>query len=162
MELLHCQMQFCGYGKTLHASSLCWKKDALILRLFFILLTHEGSNKNLRQHLIPFAASVVRVVKTMGSIHPQPPLPNCSLRINSEPTTRIRQLLKISPTLWVCNNARTALEQYPIQVLTKLNVAWLQWSNEKWYFQVDKPQFSTHLFFWLLRKGLHNGYTNKQ
>ena len=25
----------------------------------------------------------------------------------------------------------------PIQVLTKLNVAWLQWSDENWYFQRD-------------------------
>ena len=29
--------------------------------------------------------------------------------------------------------------QFPIQVLTELNVAWLQWSYENWYFQVDKP-----------------------
>ena len=27
----------------------------------------------------------------------------------------------------------------PIQVLTELNVTWLQWSYESWYFQVDKP-----------------------
>ena len=31
-----------------------------------------------------------------------------------------------------------AIEQSPIQVLTELNVAWLQWSYENWYFQVDK------------------------
>ena len=31
------------------------------------------------------------------------------------------------------------LEQSPIQVLTKLSVAWLQLSYENWYFQVDKP-----------------------
>ena len=31
------------------------------------------------------------------------------------------------------------LEQSPIQVLTELNVAWLQWSYKNWYFQVDKP-----------------------
>ena len=27
----------------------------------------------------------------------------------------------------------------PIQILTELNVAWLQWSYENRYFQVDKP-----------------------
>ena len=34
---------------------------------------------------------------------------------------------------------QATLEQSPIQVLTELNVAWLQWSYENWYFQVDKP-----------------------
>ena len=29
------------------------------------------------------------------------------------------------------------LNESPIQVLTELNVAWLQWLYENWYFQVD-------------------------
>ena len=36
-------------------------------------------------------------------------------------------------------STQATLEQFPIQVLTKLNVVWLQWSYENWYFQVDKP-----------------------
>ena len=33
---------------------------------------------------------------------------------------------------------QTILEQSPIQVRTKLNIAWLLGSHENWYFQVDK------------------------
>ena len=39
----------------------------------------------------------------------------------------------------VSSNIQATLEQFPIHVLTKLNLAWLQWSYENWYFQVDKP-----------------------
>ena len=35
------------------------------------------------------------------------------------------------------SNTLATLEQSPIQVLTELNFAWLQWSYENWYFQVD-------------------------
>ena len=52
---------------------------------------------------------------------------------------------QIWPTLWVSSNTQATLEQSPIQILTELNVAWLQRSHENWYFQVYKPlcQFST-------------------
>ena len=47
---------------------------------------------------------------------------------------------KIWPTLRVSSSSTQAtFEQSPIQVLTEINVAWLQWSYENWYFQVDKP-----------------------
>ena len=39
----------------------------------------------------------------------------------------------------VSSTTQAPLEQSPIQVLTELNVAWLQWLYENWYFQVDKP-----------------------
>ena len=39
----------------------------------------------------------------------------------------------------VSSNTQATLEQSPIQVLTELNVTWIQWSYENWYFQVDKP-----------------------
>ena len=46
----------------------------------------------------------------------------------------------------VSSNTQTTLEQSPIQVLTRLDIAWLKWSYENWYFQVDKPlRFSTTL-----------------
>ena len=34
----------------------------------------------------------------------------------------------------------------PIQVVNELNIAWLQWSYENWYFQVDKPLRPAALF----------------
>ena len=39
------------------------------------------------------------------------------------------------------DSTQTALEQSPIQLLTKLNIAGLQWSYENWYIKkkVDKP-----------------------
>ena len=43
------------------------------------------------------------------------------------------------PTLRVSSSTQATLEQSPVQVLTKLNVAWLQGSYETWYFQDDKP-----------------------
>ena len=47
---------------------------------------------------------------------------------------------QIKQTLRASSNTKTTLErESPIQVLTKLNVAWLHWSYESWYFQVDKP-----------------------
>ena len=45
---------------------------------------------------------------------------------------------QLSSTLRVSSNTQAALEQSPIQVLTELNIAGLQWSYENWYFQVDK------------------------
>ena len=42
------------------------------------------------------------------------------------------------PSLKVRRSTQATLEQSPIQVLTALNVAWLQWLYENWYFQVDK------------------------
>ena len=40
-------------------------------------------------------------------------------------------------TLNVSSRTQTTLElESPIQVLTKLNFAWLQWSYKNWYFQV--------------------------
>ena len=46
---------------------------------------------------------------------------------------------QILPTLRVSSNTQATLEQSPIQVLTELNVAWLQWSYSNLYFQADKP-----------------------
>ena len=37
----------------------------------------------------------------------------------------------------VSNNTQATIEQSPIQVLAELNIAWLQWPYENWYFQVD-------------------------
>ena len=42
-------------------------------------------------------------------------------------------------TLRVSSSTQASLEKFPIQVLTELNVAWLQWSYENRYFQVNKP-----------------------
>ena len=65
---------------------------------------------------------VPRVDQTTGSVHPQPTLPNCEFCLKTEPTTRIGRLIKSS------SSTQATLEQSPIQVLTELNVAWLQWS----------------------------------
>ena len=42
----------------------------------------------------------------------------------------------------------------PIQVLTELNVTWLQCSYENWYFQVDKPNSVTHIAYLFFRMEL--------
>ena len=55
---------------------------------------------------------------------------------------------QIKPTLRVSIIIQTTLEQSPIQILSELNVAWLQWSYENWHFQVDKP---LHPSIWLCR-----------
>ena len=59
--------------------------------LFSILLTHEGSHREVYRDFQPSLTSsagpVPRVDQTTGSVHPQPILPNCQLCINTEPTT---------------------------------------------------------------------------
>ena len=38
----------------------------------------------------------------------------------------------------VSSKTQSTHEQSPIHVLAKLNIAWLQWSYENWYFRDDK------------------------
>ena len=76
------------------------------------------------------AQMALRVDQTTGSVHPQPTLPNCQLCINTEPTTSIGRLIKSSRLFRVSSSTQATLKQSPIQVLTELNVAWLQWSYE--------------------------------
>ena len=42
----------------------------------------------------------------------------------------------------VCSGIPTTLEESPIQVLTELNIALIQWSYKNCYFQADKPLIS--------------------
>ena len=51
---------------------------------------------------------------------------------------------QIKSSLRVSSNTQAAVES-PIQVLSELNVAWVQRSYENWYFQVDKPLRSNSL-----------------
>ena len=45
---------------------------------FEILLTHEGSHREVYQEFQPSLPQLVpRVVQTTGSVHPKPTLPNC-------------------------------------------------------------------------------------
>ena len=62
-----------------------------IVYLFSILLTHEGShrevNRDFQPSLTSSAGPVPRVDQTTGSVHPQQPkLPNCQLCINTQST----------------------------------------------------------------------------
>ena len=70
-------------------------------------------------------------------------------------TTSIGQQIKSSPLLQVCSRTQAILEKSPIQVLSKLNVAWLQWSYENWYFQVDKPLRPSSGFYQLGNTSSH-------
>ena len=46
---------------------------------------------------------------------------------------------QIQPTLKIGSSTQATLEQSPIQVQTTINIAWLQWLYENWYFQGDEP-----------------------
>ena len=101
------------------------------LTSFFILLTLEGSQ---RGSLAEFATQLDIVRRwCQGLFRPQVPCthnqhcPVANSASNTESTIHIGLLI---------NYLR--LEQSPIQVLAEINVAWLQWSCENWYFQVDK------------------------
>ena len=86
------------------------------------------------------AGPVPRVDQTTGSVHgPSLHCPIANSASTQSQTTSIGRLIKSSQLLRVNNSTQATFEQFPIQVLIELNVAWLQWSYENWYFQVDKP-----------------------
>ena len=61
-------------------------------------------------------------------------------------TTNIGQLIESSRLWWLAAAPRQHLNgQPPIQVLTELNTAWLQWSNKNLYFQVNMPLRHTNV-----------------
>ena len=67
-----------------------------------------------------------------------PPSLHCPIA-NSVPTTsEWNTANQIYPALRVSGSTQATLEwKSSIQVRTELNITWLQWSYENWYFQVD-------------------------
>ena len=59
----------------------------------------------------------------------------------------LSRLIKSILTLRVSSNTLATLELSPIQILTKLKIAWVQCSYENWYFELDKPLPQEILFF---------------
>ena len=93
---------------------------------------------------------VPSVVQTTDSVHPAYTAQLLTLH-HHRANNQYRTANQILPTLRVSSSTQATLEQSPIQVLTELNVAWLQWSCENWYFQVDKPLRPA----WLLIDSFH-------
>ena len=106
---------------------VCWNQthDPLF---YFVLLTHEGSHRPgfLSNPVMTSSAGGAKGCLDHRFRAPQPILPNCWFCNDTEPSTSRGRL---------SSNTQATLEQSPIQVLTKLNIAWLQWELvfPSWY-----------------------------
>ena len=106
----------------------------------FILLTHKRSLKKVYRKFQP-RYDIVRRSGAKGCsdhrFHAHNPSLYCQPIANSASTQSQqpvqRTAYQIKPTLRVSSNTQTTVKQSLIQVLTELNVAWLQWSYKNWY-----------------------------
>ena len=141
-----CKSYNCNQGK---------KSQTFILYFcfLFILLNHEESHREVYREFQPsydifLRSGAERVIQTTGSLHGTPAYTAQLLTLHQHrATNQYRTANQIKPTLRVSSNTQGTLEQSPIQVLTELDVDWLQRLYKNWSFQVDKPLCPLRILF---------------
>ena len=93
------------------------------MHVLFILLTHEGSHREIYREFQASYDIFCRVVQTTGFVH-SPAYTSQLLTLHQHrANNQCRTANQILPTLRVSGNTQTTLEQSPIKVLTELNIA---------------------------------------